>query len=183
MTDTQTPAGTPTPADLAASQTPPAGPAQGQEPPAQATPTWEDLFKDEDPAKVREALDNSRKWEQRAKDNKAAADALAEQQAASMTAEQKAEAAEQRAVEAEARALRREIALDPLGDGKHTLSPADIALLDATNDEEKMRALAKRLATPRVTPGPSAPLEGNPPSQPPVDPRRAFVDGLVASSQ
>ena len=38
--------------------------------PARATDTaWDELFKGEDPAKVREALENSRKWESRAKEN------------------------------------------------------------------------------------------------------------------
>jgi hypothetical protein len=36
---------------------------------AETASSWDDLFKGEDPAKVREALDNSRKWESRAKDN------------------------------------------------------------------------------------------------------------------
>jgi hypothetical protein len=65
MSDTNAGTSIPTPADIA--------------PPAQAPATsWDDLFKGEDPKKVKEALDNSRKWESRAKENKAAADELAQ---------------------------------------------------------------------------------------------------------
>lgn len=39
---------------------------------------WDELFKDQDPTKVKEALDNSRKWETRAKGNKDKADAYDE---------------------------------------------------------------------------------------------------------
>jgi len=86
----------------------------------------------------------ARKWEQRAKENSAAAKRLAEIEEANKTeAEKTAERlakAEQAAAEAEARALRRDIALE------HKLSKDDAALLDAVTDEEAMRHLAERLA-------------------------------------
>lgn len=67
---------TPTPATEPAT---PAAPVPA--PPAAAAPTtpatWDELFKGEDPAKVREALENSRKWESRAKENKRALDEAA----------------------------------------------------------------------------------------------------------
>lgn len=86
----------------------------------------------------------ARKWEQRAKENSAAAKRLAEiEEAQKSEAEKVAERlakAEQAAAEAEARALRREIALE------HKLSKDDAALLDAVTDEDAMRRLAERLA-------------------------------------
>ena len=63
-----------TPADVAPAQ----DNADAQQSEATEAPDWSDLFPDEDPQKVREALDNSRKWEKRAKENKAAADRAAE---------------------------------------------------------------------------------------------------------
>lgn len=176
---------TPTPADIAAKVTP-AVPAQAESTPAQESTPWDDYFAGETPEKVREALDNSRKWEQRAKENKAAADELAaikeSQKSESERTAERLAAAEQRAAEAEARALRREIALDPLGDGKHVLSPKDAALLDAITDEDAMRAFAARLATPAVQNGNTAPLEGDPPKQQPSDDRYEFVRNLVAGA-
>lgn len=76
---------------------------------------------------------------------------LDELEAAQKTAEEKAadreKAAIARAEQAEARALRREVALDPAGDGSlPSLSTADAALLDDLTDEDAMRRLASRLA-------------------------------------
>jgi len=173
---------TPTPADVAA-KIAPTEPAQAESTPAQESTSWDDIFAGETPEKVREALDNSRKWEQRAKENKAAADELAAIKASQQTEEERTAerlaTAEKRAAEAEARALRREIALDPLGDGKHVLPPKDAALLDAITDEDAMRAFAARLATPAVQNGNTAPLEGNPPQQSLVDERHAWAQALV----
>jgi len=68
------------------------GPAQGL-----TQSSWDDLFKGEDPAKVRKALDESRKWEQRAKDNNKAREELERQRQQSMTEAERAVAeAEQR---------------------------------------------------------------------------------------
>lgn len=86
----------------------------------------------------------ARDWERRAKENKSAADELAQIKEAQKTeAEKTADRlakAEQAARDAEARALRREVALE------HKLSKADAALLDSITDEDAMRLLAERLA-------------------------------------
>lgn len=111
----------------------------------------------------------SRKWEQRAKENSTAAKRLAQIEEAQKTAEQKAAereaAAEQRAIEAEMKAMRREVALE------HRLSSEDAALLDAVADEEAMQALAKRLATTEGKPksGNYVPTEGRNPQTPSDD--------------
>jgi len=134
MSETTT--STPTPADVAAKE-----PAQVAEP--EQTKADETDWKAE-----------ARKWEQRAKENKAAAEE------ASKTAEERAAdrlaAIERRAAEAEARVIRREVALD------HKLSKDDAALLDTVTDEKAMRALAARLAA--EVPGSKhniVPREGN----------------------
>lgn len=134
-------ADTPTPADVAPAQ----DAAEGQQNDTEQAPaTWDDLFDGEDPRKVREALDNSRKWEKRAKDNKAAADRLAELEAERMTEAEKAEArikaAEERAAELEAANDRKAVAIE------HGLSAEDAALLDDLTDTDAMRRLAERLA-------------------------------------
>jgi len=86
----------------------------------------------------------ARKWEQRAKEYKPAADKLAEIEEATKTEAQKAAerlaAAEAKAAEAEARALRRDVAIE------HRLSKEDAALLDGVTDEGAMRRLAQRLS-------------------------------------
>lgn len=107
----------------------------------------------------------ARKWEQRAKEYKPAADRLAEIEQANKSEAQKAAeriaAAEQKAADAEARALRREVALE------HRLSKDDAALLDGMTDEDAMRRLAERLAAAesgRKKQGNHVPREGNPPA-------------------
>ena len=133
-------ADTPTPADVAPAQ----DAAEGQQNDTTDAPTWADLFPDEDPQKVREALDNSRKWEKRAKENKAAADRLAEVEQAQMTEAERAEArikaAEERAAELEAANDRKGVAIE------FGLSADDAALLDDLTDTDAMRRLAERLA-------------------------------------
>lgn len=128
-----------TPADVAPAQDDAATQASEA-----ATPTWEELFEGEDPQKVREALDQSRKWEKRAKENKAAADRAAELERAHMSAEEQAEArvkeAEKRAADLEAANDRKDVALE------FRLSPEDAGLLDHLTDTDAMRALAQRLA-------------------------------------
>lgn len=111
--------------------------------PAQAIATWDELFKDEDPAKVREALENSRKWEQRAKDNFEKAqqfDALKESE---KTPDQKyteaIKAAEDRAIKAESTALRYRIA------NEYKLSQEDAMALEHVASEEGMKTVAERL--------------------------------------
>ena len=165
------------------------------EAPETTSPESHDDPKPKPPARDAEAQDQTdwkaeaRKWEARAKENSQAAARLAEIEDANKTEAQRAAErladAERRAAEADARALRRDIALDPLGDGKHILSRSDAALLDAVTDEDDMRALAARLASPTVAPasGNSAPLEGEPPKQAPGDERYSFVEDLVARAR
>lgn len=127
----------------------------------------------------------AREQEKRAKENKAAADELSQLKEQQKTAEQKAAereaAATQRAEEAEARALRREVALDPTGDGKsHPLSKEDAALLDDLSDEDAMRRFAARLAKDASKkPSTIAPNEGKTPSSTQSDDRREFVRRLT----
>jgi len=109
-------------------------------PPAQATDAPE-------PEQKVDEIDwksKAREWEKRAKDNKSAADRLAEIEEANKTEAQKAAdktaAAERRAAEAEAKVARRDIAIE------HKLTAEDAALLDTITDEAAMRALAARLA-------------------------------------
>lgn len=86
---------------------------------------------------------------------------------------------EKRAAEAEARVLRREVALDPTGDGKSSpLSKADAALLDAITDEKAMKALAARLASESDKKRNHVPREGNNPTTT-SDDRREFVRRLT----
>lgn len=180
MADTQSEAQTPqdapeaprtAPADQEAPK--PEAPARDAEP-AEDTTDWKA---------------EARKWESRAKEHSKAAARLAEIEDANKTEAQRATEAMQDAVEraakAEARALRREVALDPRGDGSMpALSSADAALLDGITDEDAMRSLAVRLATPAPqAPGNTAPLEGATPKQPLSDDRHAFVQGLIANAR
>lgn len=148
-------------------ETTPIDPAQGdeaQEPKPAPEVDWK--------AKARE-------WERRAKENKSAADELAEIRESQKSEAQKAAdrlaEAERKAAEAEARAARRDVALD------FKLSKEDAALLDAINDEDAMRALAARLAanseTERKNTGNRDPLAGRTATNPASD-DRAAVRGL-----
>lgn len=96
-------------------------------------------------AKFEEQQKHSRTWEQRAKDNKTAAEKLAALEESQKTAEQKAAdrlaEAERLTAEANAKILRRDVALE------HKLTADDAALLDTITDEDAMRSLAARLAT------------------------------------
>jgi hypothetical protein len=80
------------------------------------TASWDELFKGEDPAKVREALDNSRKWESRAKDNFEKAkqyDALEEaKKSEQQKLEERVAAAEKTAQDSARDAARLRVALD-----------------------------------------------------------------------
>ena len=123
---------------MEATEAAPADAPPADEPPAQE-PKGEQPAKPETDWKA-----EARKWEQRAKEYKPAADKLAEIEEANKSEAQKAAeriaAAEQAAAAAEARALRREIALE------HRLGKDDAALLDGMTDEDAMRRLAERLA-------------------------------------
>lgn len=118
---------------------PEAAPAQEQPKPA-----WEELFKGMTPEKVKEALDNSRKWESRAKDNKAAADRLAEIEEATKTEAQKqAErlaSLEREAQQARTEALRFKIA------SKFQITDEDAELFLTGSDEDTLTKQAERLA-------------------------------------
>lgn len=121
----------------------------------------------------------ARKWEQRAKDNKAAADELATikdaQKSEAEKAAERVHEAEQKALKAEARALRRDIALE------HKLSKDDAALLDTVTDEAAMRSLAARLSkaeADRRKHGNHVPREGNPTKPDGDNPMREFARNL-----
>ena len=121
---------TPTPADVAPEQ-----PAEQAE-----SPSWEDLFKGEDPVKVREALEHARKWEKRAKENKAAADRAADLERESQTAEERIAALEKRYQDAEAARLRADVA------SRYSIPAEDRDLFLTGTDEDTLVAQARRLA-------------------------------------
>lgn len=156
----------------------PEAPAQDATETNQQTVTWEELFKGEDPQKVRESLDNSRKWEKRAKDNKAAADRLAEVEQAQMSETEKADArikaAEERAAELEAANNRKDLAIE------HRLSADDAELLEGMTDVDAMRRVAERLARQaQEEAGPRAPKPN--PAQRVGDPPAEDKDALARS--
>lgn len=118
--------------------------------PAQAS-SWDELFKDQDPAKVKEALDNSRKWEQRAKDNFEKAQKFDEVQEQSKTelekAQERAAELEKRATLAEQVAMKTRIAAE---------TDVPIEMLHG-EDEDTIRAAAKRVIEWRDSNKPPAP--------------------------
>lgn len=124
----------PTPADLAA-KTAPSNDSPATDP-AQEQTDWK--------AKYEETIAESRKWEARAKENKTAAEKLAELEQSQMSEQEKAEArvkaAEQRAAELEAQNARAGVALE------YGLSAGDVTLLDGVSEVETMRKIAARLA-------------------------------------
>lgn len=110
-------------------------PATDEQRPAQADgSSWGDLFPDLDPVKVKEALDQSRKWETRAKENfdKASKyDQFVEsQKTEQQRLEERATAAERQAQEATTEALRLQVALTK------GLSPSQAKRLVGTTAEE-----------------------------------------------
>lgn len=131
----------------------------------------------------------ARKWEQRAKDNKSAADELEQLKEADKTEAQKAAdratEAEKRATEAEAKALRLEVAQDKgltpaqakrlAGTSKEELEADADELLatfaPASNDDEGDPKGTSRRPKERLTPGASAPAE---PEE--TDPRKLAAD-------
>ncbi|WP_166140840.1 hypothetical protein [Nocardioides ochotonae] len=113
-------------------------------------------------AELEDVKRHSRKWEERAKSNKAAADRLAELERERMTDDERRtadlDAANTRADEAEARAAEAEAALVRLRLAVELgLSSEDAeALSKVKGDEDTLRALAERLADrpgPRPNPG------------------------------
>lgn len=144
-------------------------PAATQQPPAETDPTEMRLPDDHPLVKAYEAQKAEiRSLKDQRTDAEKVADRLSE--------------VEQRAAQAEARVLRREVALDPTGDGKSApLSKADAELLDTVTDEAAMRALAKRLAADaatQATNGNVVPSEGTNP-RPAPDAKRTFLRELT----
>lgn len=94
-------------------------------------------------SRLREELAKARKWETRAKENKAAADRLAELEREQMSEAERTEArireAEARAADLEAANARKDVAIE------FRLDSDDAALLDDLTDPEAMRRLAARL--------------------------------------
>ena len=144
-------------------------------PPAQATDAPE-------PEQKVDEIDwksKARDWEKRAKENKSAADRLAEIEAANQTEAEKAAArlakAEQDAAEARAEATRYKIATES------KLSAEDAALLEHVTSEDGMRLIAQRLAgaeSDKKKQGLHVPGEGKTPSSPGASDEREAVRGL-----
>ena len=137
--------------------------------------SWDDLFKGEDPAKVRKALDESRRWEQRAKENKAAAEKLAAFEESQKSEAQKladrAAAAEKERDEARLEALRTKV-------GMQKRLPADVVDLLKGDTEEELSAHADRLAEhfkASVRPSGSADQGPRGAAAPNASPRDAFA--------
>ena len=133
-------------------------------------PSWSDVFKDEDPLKVKQSLEHSRKWEQRAKENADAARRLKEIEDRDLSELQKAQrdreelSAQLAAVQAEA--VRNRVALTKG-------LPPEVASILAGSNEEELTAHADALLawrgnvappTPRPDPG-----QGPRPSTPQAD--------------
>jgi hypothetical protein len=147
-------------------------------PPAQETPP--------DTAPEVEETDwkaEARKWEQRAKENKSAADRLAELEDANKSeiqkASDKATAAEKAAAEAKAEALRWKVA------AKHGITEEDADLFLTGTDEETLTKQAQRL-TERVADrkknGNHVPREGSTTTKPKEDEMREFTRRLFSSA-
>lgn len=149
---------TPTPADIA----PKADQEPAQTPTGHANP---EPKSDETDWKA-----EARKWEQRAKDNKAAAEDASKTEAEKV-ADRLADF-EKRAAEAESKAARRDVALE------FGLSKGDAGLLDAITDEKAMRSLAERLAGESDKKRNHVPREGNTPTET-GDDRRDFLRRLT----
>lgn len=112
----------------------------------QNTPTIEDLQ-----AEIESLKGHSRKWEDRAKANKEAADKLTEIEREKMTDAQRAEAErseiEQRATSAEERATNAEAALARLQIvHEFELTQDDTSALEGITDPDTLRKIAERLA-------------------------------------
>jgi hypothetical protein len=156
----------PAPAD------PATAPAPAQEPTASS---WDDLFQGEDPSKVKKALEESRRWEQRAKENKLAAEKLAALEESQKTEAQKladrAEAAEKRAAEVELSQMRLRVAL------RHGIDESDVDRLRGSTEEElnaDAKSFAERL---KKTMRPAGPVDQGPRGAAPAqNPRDAFAE-------
>jgi hypothetical protein len=121
----------------------------------------------------------ARKWEQRAKENKSAAERLAEIEDAKkdeiQKATEKTAAAEKAAAEAKAEALRWKVA------AKHGISDEDADLFLTGTDEETLTKQAERLServADRKKQSNHVPREGTPPRHQPEDELRTFTRQL-----
>lgn len=151
------------------------------QPPAQAPASWDDIFKGEDPVKVKEALEHSRKWEQRAKDNFAKVNELTPQaeqfrkleEASKSEAQRQAEAVEAAKRDAEtakAETVRYKVA------ATHGI-PAEHFDLLGSGTEEEITARATKIAAliaaeKAAQPAPPAPPTGAPIPTRPVEQMR-----------
>lgn len=168
MSDTNTPAGT--------EGTPHGEPGAGEE---TETPTVEDLQ-----AQLEAAKKESRKWEDRSKANKSAADELAELRRSSMTDAEKATAdradLETRIADAEDRATKAEAALARLTVAiEFGLDKEDTEALEGVADEAALRTLAARLSGRSETRPPRPnPSQGRRGDRPAATPAQAFADAL-----
>jgi hypothetical protein len=143
-----------------------------------ATASWDELFKGENPEKVRKSLDHAREWEKRAKDNAQAAKRLAEIEDAQKSEAQKAAERvadlESQVAQANASALRFKVA------SQFGIGSDDADLFLTGSDEETLTKQAERLtsrAEERKKQGNLVPSEGTPVS-PPGDSDAAFAKKL-----
>lgn len=120
----------------------------------QAQPSWAELFPDMEPAQVREALEQSRKWERRAKDSHAKAQQYDQLQEAQLTEAQRltqrAETAERERAQAATELARYRVAA---AQGV----PAELVDLLTGEDEDAMTSTAKRLMTHLKASAPATP--------------------------
>jgi hypothetical protein len=147
-------------------------------PPAQETPPVDPPAPKETDWKA-----EARKWEERAKENKTAAERLAELEAANKSelerANDKATAAEKAADKATADALRLRVAL------KHGISDEDADLFLTGTDEETLTKQAQRLTervADRKKQGNHVPREGSAPRDPQTDEMREFTRHLFKTA-
>lgn len=147
--------------DTTSTETPNEEPQGTEEENGEKQPTVEELA-----AKIEELTAHSRKWEGRAKENKAAADELAALKRQSMTddekaaeasreTEQRVQDAEKRAVAAEAELARYKVATE------FGLDSEDVEALAAVTDEAALRVLAERLKGRSPAPPQPNPAQGN----------------------
>lgn len=146
---------------------------------AEQTPTIEDVL-----AQLEAAKKESRKWEDRSKANKSAADELAELRRSSMTDAEKATAdradLETRITDAEDRATKAEAALARLTVAiEFGLDKEDTEALEGVADEAALRTLAARLSGRSETRPPRPnPSQGRRGDRPAATPAQAFADAL-----
>lgn len=110
---------------------------------AETAPSWDDAFKGEDPAKVRDALDHAREWEKRSKENAAAAAELAAIKQSQKTTEERAT---ERLAEIEERALQLTLKEARTDVSAETGIPVNILAGPEDSTPESIKAFAALLA-------------------------------------